>query len=169
LLSNARAVATADKWNVKELMDLAWSSLRVHFGGSWKIAFLAVGLRVKRRGLGRRINIARAGFNRTGMWSLRRFEMQKHALVITTSAFILACGATVASAQQGPMTQQPQLLQQQQDASYWSGSDRAPNLRAAASKMMATRTTIAIAVRGWAGIIGQVGTRTGDEEPWAPA
>jgi hypothetical protein len=41
--------------------------------------------------------------------------MQKHALVITTSAFILACGATVASAQQGPMTQQPQLLQQQQD------------------------------------------------------
>ena len=41
--------------------------------------------------------------------------MQKHVLVLTTSAFILACGATVASAQEGPMTQQPQLRQQQQD------------------------------------------------------
>ena len=41
--------------------------------------------------------------------------MQKHALVLTTCAFILACGASVASAQEGPMTQQPQLRQQQQD------------------------------------------------------
>ena len=36
--------------------------------------------------------------------------MQKHILVLTTSAFILACGAITAGAQQtpgGPMTQQP--------------------------------------------------------------
>jgi hypothetical protein len=41
--------------------------------------------------------------------------MQKHVLVLTTSAFILAWGASAASAQQVPMTQQqPQILQQQQ-------------------------------------------------------
>ena len=41
--------------------------------------------------------------------------MQKCALVITTSAFILACGALAASAQQtgGPMTQQRQGLERQ--------------------------------------------------------
>jgi hypothetical protein len=39
--------------------------------------------------------------------------MQKGVLVLTTSAFVLACGAIAASAQQGPMTQQqPQILQQ---------------------------------------------------------
>ena len=42
--------------------------------------------------------------------------MQKHVLVLTTSAFILACGAIPASAQQEPLTQQPpQILQQQQE------------------------------------------------------
>ena len=41
--------------------------------------------------------------------------MQKRVLVLTTSAFILACGAVVASAQQGPMMQQPQNPQQQQE------------------------------------------------------
>jgi EF hand len=41
--------------------------------------------------------------------------MQKHVLMLTTSAFILACGTIAASAQQEPMTQeQPQILQQQQ-------------------------------------------------------
>jgi hypothetical protein len=33
--------------------------------------------------------------------------MQKHVLMLTTSAFILACGAIAASAQQGPMMGQP--------------------------------------------------------------
>src|SRR6516165_1107703 len=42
-------------------------------------------------------------------------KMQKRVLVLTTSAFILACGAVVASAQQGPMMQQPQNPQQQQE------------------------------------------------------
>ena len=37
--------------------------------------------------------------------------MQKHALLLTTSAFILACGTMAASAQQGPMTQQPEQQQ----------------------------------------------------------
>jgi hypothetical protein len=41
-------------------------------------------------------------------------KMQKRVLVLTTSAFILACGDVVASAQQGPMMQQPQNPQQQQ-------------------------------------------------------
>ena len=42
--------------------------------------------------------------------------MQKHILGLTTSAFILACGAIPASAQQEPLTQQqPQILQQQQE------------------------------------------------------
>ena len=94
--------------------------------------------------------------------------MQKHALVLTTCAFILACGATVASAQERSSLNCGSS-NRTWNASYWSGSDRAPNPRAAASKMMAMRTTIAIAVRGWAGIIGKVGTRTGDEEPWASA
>ena len=41
--------------------------------------------------------------------------MQKHCLMLTTSAFILACGVIAASAQQGPMTHQaPQSQQQQQ-------------------------------------------------------
>jgi hypothetical protein len=41
--------------------------------------------------------------------------MQKRVLVLTTSAFFLACGAIAASAQQEPPTQQPQILQQQQE------------------------------------------------------
>ena len=42
--------------------------------------------------------------------------MQKHVLVLTTSAFILACGVIPASAQQEPLTRpQPQILQQQQE------------------------------------------------------
>ena len=44
------------------------------------------------------------------------FKMQKHILGLTTSAFILACGAIPASAQQEPLTQQqPQILQQQEE------------------------------------------------------
>src|SRR5947209_3401685 len=48
---------------------------------------------------------------------LGRFKMQKHVLVLTTSAFILACGAIAASAQQSPgspMAQQPDQQQTQQ-------------------------------------------------------
>jgi hypothetical protein len=42
--------------------------------------------------------------------------MQKHVLVLTTSAFILSCGAIAASAQQGQMMQQqPPILHQQQE------------------------------------------------------
>jgi hypothetical protein len=42
--------------------------------------------------------------------------MQKHVVVLTTSAFILSCGAIAASAQQGPMMQQqPPILQQQRE------------------------------------------------------
>jgi hypothetical protein len=41
--------------------------------------------------------------------------MKKRILVLTTSAFILAYSAIAASAQQGPLTQQPQILQQQQE------------------------------------------------------
>ena len=41
--------------------------------------------------------------------------MQKRVLMLSTSAFILAWGAVVASAQQGPMMQQPQNPQQQQE------------------------------------------------------
>jgi hypothetical protein len=40
--------------------------------------------------------------------------MQKRVLMLATSAFILACGAIAANAQQGPMMQQPQNPQQQQ-------------------------------------------------------
>ena len=43
--------------------------------------------------------------------------MQKHVLVLTTSAFVLACSAIAASAQQSPgvpMTQQPGQQQMQQ-------------------------------------------------------
>jgi hypothetical protein len=42
-------------------------------------------------------------------------KMQKRVLMLTTSAFILACGAVAASAQQGAMMQhQPQVPQQQE-------------------------------------------------------
>ena len=43
--------------------------------------------------------------------------MQKHVLMLTTAAFILACGGIAASAQQtpgGPMMQQPDHQQTQQ-------------------------------------------------------
>ena len=40
--------------------------------------------------------------------------MQSRILMLATSAFILACGATTATAQQGPMMQQPQMSQQEQ-------------------------------------------------------
>jgi uncharacterized membrane protein YebE (DUF533 family) len=47
--------------------------------------------------------------------------MQKRVLMLTTSAFILACGAVAASAQQGRMTQQqPQNPQQQQGQEHHS-------------------------------------------------
>ena len=69
-----------------------------------------------KRGRGRclRINIARAGLNGGGV-SEEDPTMQICALVITTSAFILACGALAASAQQtgGPMTQQREGLERQ--------------------------------------------------------
>jgi EF hand domain-containing protein len=60
--------------------------------------------------------------------------MQKHVLVLTTSAFILAWGASAASAQQVPMTQQQPQILQQQSASY-----RAPKPRAAALKMISRK------------------------------
>ena len=41
--------------------------------------------------------------------------MLKRVLLLTTSAFLLACGAIGASAQQGPTTQQPQIQQQQSE------------------------------------------------------
>jgi hypothetical protein len=42
-------------------------------------------------------------------------KMQKRVLMLTASAFILACGSVAASAQQGPMMQnQPQIPQQQE-------------------------------------------------------
>jgi EF hand len=45
--------------------------------------------------------------------------MQKRVLLLTTTAFILVCGAIAASAQQGPLTQhQPQILQQQQEQGH---------------------------------------------------
>ena len=40
--------------------------------------------------------------------------MQERILMLATSAFILACGATTASAQQGPMMQQQAQPQQQE-------------------------------------------------------
>jgi EF hand len=40
--------------------------------------------------------------------------MQKRVLMLTTSAFILGCGAIATSAQQGPMTQQPPQVDQLQ-------------------------------------------------------
>jgi hypothetical protein len=50
--------------------------------------------------------------------------MQKRVLMLTTSAFILACGAVAGSAQQGPMMQQPQIPQQQkQDIPARSAQD----------------------------------------------
>jgi EF hand len=50
--------------------------------------------------------------------------MQKHVLVLTTSAFILACGAIAASAQQSPgvpMTQQRDQQQTQQQPTGHEG------------------------------------------------
>ena len=45
--------------------------------------------------------------------------MQKRVLVLTTSAFILVCGAVAANAQQGAMMQhQPQVPQQQQEQEH---------------------------------------------------
>ena len=41
--------------------------------------------------------------------------MQKCILMLATSAFILACGGTAATAQQGPMMQQQAQPQQQQE------------------------------------------------------
>ncbi len=52
--------------------------------------------------------------------------MEKHILVLTTSAFILACGAITASAQQspgGPMMQQPYQQQTQQ----WPTDEEGPD------------------------------------------
>jgi hypothetical protein len=51
--------------------------------------------------------------------------MQKHVLMLTTSAFILACGAIVASAQQSPgvpMAQQPDQQKTQQQPTGLEGS-----------------------------------------------
>src|SRR5258708_26609606 len=47
--------------------------------------------------------------------------MQKHVLVLTTSTFILACGAIAASAKQ--REQQPQMPQQQEQRGGTMGSD----------------------------------------------
>ena len=50
--------------------------------------------------------------------------MEKHVLVLTTSAFILACGAITASAQQSPgtpMMQQPDQQQAQQQPTDQDG------------------------------------------------
>jgi hypothetical protein len=40
-------------------------------------------------------------------------KMQNRILMLATSAFILACGTTAATAQQGPMMQQPAQTQQE--------------------------------------------------------
>ena len=89
--------------------------------------------------------------------------MQKCALVITTSAFILACGALAASAQQtgGPMTQQREGLERQIEGAQTprraieGDRDRDDDSYGG----------------GRAGVTGLVGgtTRTGAQEPWAPA
>src|SRR6266536_1147265 len=53
--------------------------------------------------------------------------MEKHILVLTTSAFILACGAITASAQQSPgspMMQQPDHQQSQQRLTDEEGPDQ---------------------------------------------
>src|SRR6266536_146308 len=58
---------------------------------------------------------------------IRRLAMEKHVLVLTTSAFILACGATTASAQQSPgspMMQQPDHQQSQQRPTDEEGPDQ---------------------------------------------
>jgi EF hand len=44
--------------------------------------------------------------------------MQKHVLMLTTSAFILACGAIAAHAQQGPVTGQPPQISPQQQQEH---------------------------------------------------
>src|SRR5262249_10526412 len=59
---------------------------------------------------------------------LRRFKMQKHVLVLTTSTFILACGAIAASAQQGSMMQQPPQMPQQQEHHDWRGGTMGPGM-----------------------------------------
>src|SRR5262245_31477805 len=76
---------------------------------------------------GRRINIVRAELLGRGVF-LRRFKMQKHALVLTTSTFILACGAIAASAQQGPMMQQQPQMPQQQEHHDWRGGTMGPGM-----------------------------------------
>jgi opacity protein-like surface antigen len=80
--------------------------------------------------------------------------MQKHVLVLTTSAFILAWGASAASAQQVPMTQQqPQILQQQQTQER--------QLQGAQTPRRSIEDDFEEA--GWAGVMALVGgtTRTG--------
>ena len=57
--------------------------------------------------------------------------MQKHVLMLTTSAFILAYGAIAASAQQGPMMgQPPQTLPQQEQERHhdWRGGAMGPGM-----------------------------------------
>jgi len=54
--------------------------------------------------------------------------MQKHVLVLTTSTFILACGAIAASAQQGPMMQQQPQMPQQQEHHDWRGGTMGPGM-----------------------------------------
>ena len=89
--------------------------------------------------------------------------MQKCALVITTSAFILACGALAASAQQtgGPMTQQREGSERQIEGAQTprraiEGDRDRDNDRYGGGMM--------------AGVTGLVGDtiRTGAQEPWAP-
>lgn len=98
---------------------------------------------------GRRTNIARAGLTGRGA-SLRRFPMQKHALVLTTFAFILAVGAMAASAQQIPdvatTPQQPRILQQQQEQER---------------QLQGVQTPVISRTRaGWAGVTAPVGGTT---------
>src|SRR5262245_27042408 len=52
--------------------------------------------------------------------------MLKRVLLLTTSAFLLACGAIGASAQQGPTTQQPQIQQQQSERERQLQSTQTP-------------------------------------------
>ena len=54
--------------------------------------------------------------------------MQKHVLALTTSTFILACGAIAASAQQGPMLQQQPQMPQQQEHHDWRGGTMGPGM-----------------------------------------
>jgi len=64
--------------------------------------------------------------------------MQKHVLMLTTSAFILACGAIAASAQQAPMMgQPPQTLPQQEQERHhdWRGGAMGPGMMARGGMM----------------------------------